>query len=138
VLFVVSRIEDAPRELDGAADEITMNFPWGSLLRGLVFADASVLAPLARIARPGANIDVLLSVGERDRSSGVGPHDSDAFGGRCAAFASAGLTVERNSVAALSAHAHTTWGKRLAATRHVRIIRLRRAGDNAGSGGSEQ
>jgi hypothetical protein len=40
-------------------------------LRGIIRAESSVLAPLARIGRPGSCVDVLLSVETRDAASGV-------------------------------------------------------------------
>ena len=38
-LFVVAAIGALPRELDGLADVVTVHFPWGSLLRGLLGAE---------------------------------------------------------------------------------------------------
>ena len=41
-LFVVAAAERPPTELLSIADELTINFPWGSLLRGaLAFDDAA-------------------------------------------------------------------------------------------------
>lgn len=34
-MFVEAAIESLPDEFEGVADEIHINFPWGSLLRGL-------------------------------------------------------------------------------------------------------
>jgi 16S rRNA (adenine(1408)-N(1))-methyltransferase len=70
--FVVAAAESLPDDLTGAADRVTVQFPWGSLLRGIVCAEGPVLANLARIAAPGATLEVLWSVTDRDRAA-LGP-----------------------------------------------------------------
>ena len=126
VLFVVARLEDSPCELDGAADRITVTFPWGSLLRGLVHADPAVLRPLARMARPGAQVEVLLSVEDRDAASGVATADVDRVARRRAEFLDAGLALAGVRAAVTSDLAGTTWGKRLGVARSARVLHLRR------------
>jgi 16S rRNA (adenine(1408)-N(1))-methyltransferase len=59
-LFVVSAVESLPEDLAAIADEVRITFPWGSLLLGVLGHDADVLAGIARIAKPGAPIRVLL------------------------------------------------------------------------------
>lgn len=62
-------LEKLPDEFDGVADEIRVNFPWGSLLRAVAQGDAEVLAGLRRIARDGAVMEIVLGVdAERDRA----------------------------------------------------------------------
>ncbi|SRR6266508_303826 len=39
VLFVHAPVEDLPAELDGAAGEIHIHFPWGSLLRAVAIGE---------------------------------------------------------------------------------------------------
>ena len=128
VMFVVSSIENAPRELERIADEITINFAWGSLLRGIVRAEAAVLGPLARIAKPGAPVRILLSVAERD-AAGVGLEavDADSLARNGGAYASAGLTLARCAIATTTGRASgSSWSKRLAADRQVIALTLRR------------
>ncbi|MCO6511673.1 MAG: methyltransferase domain-containing protein [Aridibacter famidurans] len=48
-LFVHASAEDLPEEFDGIADEIYINFPWGSLLGAVLRPDFGFLATLARI-----------------------------------------------------------------------------------------
>jgi ubiquinone/menaquinone biosynthesis C-methylase UbiE len=64
MLFVVSAIEQLPRELEQVADEATVHFPWGALLRGLACGDGPVLEPLARIAKPGGTLRLVLQSDE--------------------------------------------------------------------------
>ena len=130
VLFVVARIEEAPSELDGAADRITITFPWGSLLRGLVLADLSVLSPLARIAKPGTRIEALLSLEARDARSGLTAADAAAIPTRAGAYAYAGLSLcafTRASPSEISASG-SSWAKRLGPARGVYAVSLRREG----------
>ena len=61
VLYVLAAAEALPPELDGLADPITINFPWGSLMSGLIRGDARLLASIARAARPGAVLDIYLN-----------------------------------------------------------------------------
>jgi 16S rRNA (adenine(1408)-N(1))-methyltransferase len=61
VLYVLAAAEALPPELAGIADVITINFPWGSLMSGLIRGDARLLASIARAARPGAALDIYLN-----------------------------------------------------------------------------
>ena len=65
-LFVVTGIETPPPELAGLADTVTVDFPWGSLLRGLVGLDARATAGLGGLVRPGGRVETLVSVAGRD------------------------------------------------------------------------
>ena len=127
----MASIEDAPCELDGAADRITISFPWGSLLRGIVRAEPAVLGPLARLAKPGARIDVLLSIESRDGGSGLCPDDLTGIASRAEAFARCGLVIERLGIANEDeiAASGSSWAKRLGARRRVSALRLRRLAD---------
>jgi hypothetical protein len=62
-LFVMAAAERPP--LTGFADEITVNFPWSSLLRGVLGGDDAVLAGIAG-GRAGRDC-VLAGVGRRAR-----------------------------------------------------------------------
>ena len=42
-LFVQAAVEDLPQELEGAADEMHIHFPWGSLLQAVATGDRVVL-----------------------------------------------------------------------------------------------
>lgn len=62
-LFVIANALDLPGELDGMADSLSINFPWGSLLEGLLLADSPLWASLRRVTRPGTRLDVRLNGG---------------------------------------------------------------------------
>jgi 16S rRNA (adenine(1408)-N(1))-methyltransferase len=116
-LFVVAAVEALPRELDGLADLVTVHFPWGSLLRGLLGADPVTMTGLTRVMRPGATLSMLLSSTDRDRGAGVEPLQEPAMRALAASYAAWGLAVTEARPAAADdvAAAHSTWGKRLGA-----------------------
>ena len=65
-LFVVAAAERPPIELLGIADEVTINFPWGSLLRGALACDDAAAGGIAALLKPGACLSALVSVTARD------------------------------------------------------------------------
>jgi 16S rRNA (adenine(1408)-N(1))-methyltransferase len=133
-LFVLAAAEALPCELDGVADLVTVHFPWGSLLRGLLAADPAVMAGVARVLRPGGTLAVLLSSTDRDRGAGVGPVGEATLEALAGPYARCGLTVTevRPAGAADVAAAHSSWGKRLGAGAR-RPAWLLRAGKDAPS-----
>ncbi len=62
-LFVIANAQALPVELCGLATHITINFPWGSLLEGLLTNEVGLLAGLTAIARPNASLEVRLNGG---------------------------------------------------------------------------
>ncbi len=62
-LFIIANALALPGELRGVATRITINFPWGSLLRGLLGGDPALLGGLAALARPGATLEIRLNGG---------------------------------------------------------------------------
>ena len=60
-LFVVASVEDLPPELTGIASLVRVNFPWGSLLRGLVLPEAHVLEALAGLGASDARFEFVIS-----------------------------------------------------------------------------
>lgn len=60
-LFVIAAAEKLPHELHGLASHLTINFPWGSLLEGLLEPHAALLDGLAWLAARGASLEVRLN-----------------------------------------------------------------------------
>jgi 16S rRNA (adenine(1408)-N(1))-methyltransferase len=116
-LFVVAAAEALPRELDGLADRVTVHFPWGSLLRGLLAADPAILGGLVRVMRPGATLSMLVSSTARDRGAGVEPLDERALAALAVDYGRSGLEVTRIRPATPAdvAASRSTWGRRLGA-----------------------
>ena len=136
--FVVAAAEALPPELDGCADALSVHFPWGSLLRGLLDADPAILAGIARVTRPGAAVTFLLSVTEHDRSIGPAALDERTFAALAPRYAAHGLGLGEARPATPDdlSRAHSTWAKRLGAgaSRPAWLARFRRASGTADSG----
>ena len=68
-LFVVAAAERPPGELLGIADELTIAFPWGSLLRGVIAGDDArdAAAGIAALVAPGGSALAHVSIDPRDR-----------------------------------------------------------------------
>jgi 16S rRNA (adenine(1408)-N(1))-methyltransferase len=130
-LFVVAAAEALPPELDGLAELVTVHFPWGSLLRGLLGADPALLNGLARLLRPGGRLSLLVSSTARDRGAGVAPVDEAGLRALAGAWADHGLAITRVRPATPAdvAAAHSTWGKRLDAggRRPAWLVQARRS-----------
>jgi 16S rRNA (adenine(1408)-N(1))-methyltransferase len=62
-LFVIANARFLPLELGGFAATVTINFPWGSLLNGLLTQDRALLDGLLAISRLNAAIEVMLNGG---------------------------------------------------------------------------
>jgi trans-aconitate methyltransferase len=60
--MIIAATEALPHELDGAATWLTINFPWGSLLHGLL-THGAVLDGLTRLTRPRARLAIRLNAG---------------------------------------------------------------------------
>jgi len=108
---VAAPAEALPPELDGLAGLVTVHFPWGSLLRGLLAADPAILAGLVRVMRPGAGLSVLLSATDRDRGAGAGPAGEATLAALAAPY---GRHVRPATPADVAA-SRSTWGRRLGA-----------------------
>ena len=129
-LFVVAAAEALPRELHGAARLVTVHFPWGSLLRGLVTGEPDVAGQIASIAAADARVDLLLSARPSDRLAWLPRIDGEIASRVGAVFAARGFRVRAARLATREAidAAHSTWAKRLGTGREAWSIRLDRAG----------
>lgn len=65
-LFVVAAAERPPAELIGTADELTIRFPWGSLLRGALALDEEAANGIAALLAPTGRVEMLISVAAQD------------------------------------------------------------------------
>jgi 16S rRNA (adenine(1408)-N(1))-methyltransferase len=117
--FLVSSVEALPEELAATADLVTVQFPWGSLLRGIVQGEPAIVEPIARMLkrRPNAELRIFLSIEPRDRSLGLRTLDDGAIASIAAAFAELGLeSIELHpATPGELAGSHSTWAKRLRA-----------------------
>lgn len=126
-LFVVGAAENLPAEIDATVAELTVHFPWGSLLHGLVAPSPTVLDSIGRVLRPGATVTALLSITARDGGKALGAGSIDR-----AAYEGHGLQVLewRRATPAQIVASDSSWAKRLRASeaREVWTLRARRSG----------
>ena len=118
--FVIASVEQLPPELEFIADLARVNFPWGSLLRGLIEPQAAALDGLAALLKPGAAFEIIVAY--------VPDFDPKAFAGQPLAeldeagvealkptYAAHGLQIEssqqltQDEALAIA----STWGRRL-------------------------
>jgi 16S rRNA (adenine(1408)-N(1))-methyltransferase len=103
--------------LAGQADLVTVIFPWGSLLRGVVGLDRAALAGVAALLRPGGRIDVLASVVPSDGVPRLQCLDARAGRAIHAAWRGANieLTSSRPATPTEIADSGSSWARRLRA-----------------------
>lgn len=123
-LFVIANAKALPCELYGAASHITINFPWGSLIEGLLADDPSLLAGLHALARPHVALDVRLNGGALTEAGW-----SFEDGARRVHRVLAANGFDMRPAVAMTApdlkSFPTTWAKRLAYGRDPRAMYLR-------------
>ncbi len=59
-LFVLAAVDALPDELAGKANQVYINFPWGTLLSGLVLGDEQTWKNIKKICQDKAVIDIIL------------------------------------------------------------------------------
>jgi 16S rRNA (adenine(1408)-N(1))-methyltransferase len=130
VLFVVAAAQSLPCELDGTFDEVTVHFPWGSLLRGIVRCEPAIVAGLARTLAAGGRLTVLLSITEREAGAGLEPLDEEQVARLKQAYAEHGLHLDEAGMAtpAQIEASCSTWAKRLRRSGEVWRLVFRRCG----------
>jgi len=123
LLFVIASAQSLPRELNGLAPHVSINFPWGSLLESLLNDDACLANGLLSVTRPCVSMDILLNADALatfgwDLESGADQIER--------ALNAAGWKTKSRSF--LDSHRlrsiPTTWAKRLAFGRNPCAIRL--------------
>lgn len=114
-LFLLAAAETLPGPLRGAADLVTVVLPWGSLLARLVSAEREMVTSLRDLLRPDGQLELLLSVGPRDRATGISELDGSAIALLAGRFEECGLyaTAARPATAADVALLSSSWAKRL-------------------------
>jgi len=126
-LYVIANALALPRELGGLASKVTINFPWGSLLTGLLDGEPLLLDGLLTIARPGATLEIKLNGGALAEAG----YTLESGGARVRqALYECGFDVD--DLVRLDARelrqCPTTWAKRLAYGRDPHAVCLRAHG----------
>jgi 16S rRNA (adenine(1408)-N(1))-methyltransferase len=63
MLFVIANAQNLPTELNGLFSQVTINFPWGSLLESLLINDSKLMCGLKSISRSTTSIELRLNGG---------------------------------------------------------------------------
>jgi 16S rRNA (adenine(1408)-N(1))-methyltransferase len=119
--FVVADATRPPAELAGRAGLVTVNFPWGSLLRAVAAPEADGLRAVAGLLREGGRLVALLNLSAAEDSAyaermELPPLDAEHVRGRLVpGWREAGLDeIEARALAPGEEPPHrTTWGQRL-------------------------
>ena len=119
-LFVVAAAERPAAELTAIAAEVTIQFPWGSLLRGTLALDDACYATagIAALVVPGGIVRALVSVDAKDRLDlpPVTAADGPALANRWAGHGLELTAFEPVTGGELS-DSGSTWARRLAVGR---------------------
>lgn len=110
--------------LAGRMDVVTITFPWGSLLRGVLGLDPEALAGVAALVAPGRRVEVLASVVPSDGIAGISSLDASWEPAICRAWVAAGLGLASMRLAAREevVASRSSWARRLRAGRDPRAV----------------
>ena len=128
--FLLVRAEVPPAELCGLASRVTVQFPWGSLLRGCTGGDPLVAAGVARLVARSGSLDLLLAPSARDGLDGLplGPNAVEAAIAGTFEPLGFSLSEARPALAEEVRASGSTWAKRLGSQRPsdrpVMLVRL--------------
>lgn len=132
-LYVIANVEQLPSELEHSAERIHINFPWGSLLDGLVLGDAVVLANLARVAAPPARLEILINYAVFAEPAPLAIADLPEINLEyidttlAPLYARAGMMIRERGFLGPEAmkQTPTSWSRRLAAGKHAQTVMIR-------------
>ena len=114
-VFVVASAEALPAGLEGIAELVTVNLPWGSLLRGALGVDGVAARGIASLVAPGGRVEMLLAPSARDGLGAEVDVEARLADGLASCWAEIGLDLVGAGPAGGDALAaiQTTWARRL-------------------------
>jgi 16S rRNA (adenine(1408)-N(1))-methyltransferase len=121
-LFCIANALALPTELDGLAQQVSIHFPWGSLLTGLL-GEGAFLAGLLRLTRPASRLTVCLNAGAL-AEAGYSLEAGAAQVRRSLIEQGFRVAAAQPLDAAALRACPTTWAKRLAHGRDPRALRI--------------
>jgi 16S rRNA (adenine(1408)-N(1))-methyltransferase len=122
-LLVIADALALPAELSGVASLVTVNFPWGSLLRGLLDGQAGLVAGLSALSKEQAIIEISLNGGALAEVGWALETGAERVG---EVLRNAGASIEAIRVIGPDdlRRRSTTWAKRLAFGRDPRAASI--------------
>ena len=110
--------------LAGRADLVTVTFPWGSLLRGIVGLDAAALAGVTSVVGPCGRLEALVSIVPDDHVAGLDRLDASCEPLVREPWAAAGLELVsmRPATGEEIATSGSSWARRLGTARAARPV----------------
>jgi 16S rRNA (adenine(1408)-N(1))-methyltransferase len=124
MLFVIAGARELPCEFEGLFSQLTINFPWGSLLEGLLACDPRLMTGLVSVSHPKAQIeihlnsDALAKAGSNlEKGAGIIYENLSQYGWGLEPL----HPLEREALKKIP----TTWARRLAHGRDPRAVVLR-------------
>jgi Putative methyltransferase len=123
MLFIIASAQNLPKELNGLISQITINFPWGSLLESLLIDDSKLMRGLESISRLNTSMDVRLNSGalaEAGTTLEAGAEKIYSNLIRSGWQIGSPVMINANALGSFP----TTWAKRLAFGRDPRAILL--------------
>jgi hypothetical protein len=123
LLFVIASAQDLPCEWEGLVSQVTINFPWGSLLESLLSGDPRLLCGLKSVSRARAALDLRLNGGALAEAGKTLEAGTDRIFYN---LLQAGWQLEQPVLMDASALQRfpSTWAKRLAFGRDPRALML--------------
>ena len=118
-LFLRLAAEQLPAGLAGLADQVSVHYPWGSLMRIVSQPEIGHLAKIAACCRTGARLSVLLNYSvfeDRDYLERLGMADIEDPGASETLeqdYAEAGFRIEHREIIAGDPDVRTAWGRHL-------------------------
>ena len=124
IFLAAGAAELAGTPLAGRTDLVTVTFPWGSLLRGVLGLEPAVLTGVAALVGSGGRVEVLASIMSSDRVNGVGTLDTACEPAIRCAWAGVGLELMsmRPATGAEIAGSRSSWARRLDPARGARPV----------------
>jgi putative methyltransferase len=123
MLFIIASAQELPKELNGLISQISINFPWGSLLESLLTDDSRLMNGLESISRSTTSVDLRLNGGALAEAETTLETGADKIYNN---LLQAGWQINAPTLMNASALRTfpTTWAKRLAFGRDPRALSI--------------
>jgi 16S rRNA (adenine(1408)-N(1))-methyltransferase len=124
LLYIIANAQSLPHELCGLFSHVTINFPWGSLLQGLLAGDSRLLCGLESVLGSGAQLEVRLNGGALSEAGWGFASGTEQI---CQSLTRTGWNIysQREMDAAALRTFPSTWAKRLAFGRDPHAVEIR-------------